>query len=55
MLSTVNSEQQTKTEPVGLRRCNVVVEQKFLVIVLLREDVDDVGLELVLCIGVQPS
>ena len=41
--------------PVGLRHCDVVVEQQLLVVVLLREEVDDVGFELVLGVSVEPG
>jgi hypothetical protein len=38
-----------------VRGCNVVIEKQLLMIVLLGEEVDHVGLELILDISVKPG
>ena len=40
--------------PVGLRPLDIVVEQKVLVVVLFRKQVDDVGLQLIFNLDMQP-
>ena len=41
--------------PIGLRVVDVVVEKEFLVVVLLWEQLDDVRLQLVLHVRLQPG